>query len=198
MVPQCSHIAELIRLYAHDVGSSSYINYNSIKLFFFFFFKKIRLERPRRRSGCVSLNEQQGGHRLHTRRSRCGPSASYWELSTLVMALSVGGWAGQVRARRTPGSPASSDARVGSLCPWGTEASLRGACPVSAPALWAAGTASRSCGSDRSRRLAAWRRGSSGQRGSVFSHSRSGARAARPLSALFPVRPCPHRHAWGP
>lgn len=40
MVPQCSHTAELIRLYAHDVGSSSYINYNSIKLFFFFFFKK--------------------------------------------------------------------------------------------------------------------------------------------------------------
>lgn len=35
MVPQCSHTAELIRLYAHDVGSSSYINYNSIKLFFF-------------------------------------------------------------------------------------------------------------------------------------------------------------------
>lgn len=77
----------------------------------------------------MSLNEQQGGHRLHTRRSRCGPSASYWELSTLVMALSVGGWAGQVRAQRTPGSPASSDARVGSLCPWGTEASLRGALP---------------------------------------------------------------------
>lgn len=43
MVPQCSHTAELIRLYAHDMGSSSYINYNSIKLFCFFFKKRFGL-----------------------------------------------------------------------------------------------------------------------------------------------------------
>lgn len=107
----------------------------------------------------MSLNEQQGGHRLHTRRSRCGPSASYWELSTLVMALSVGGWVGQVRARRTPGSPASSDARVGSLCPWGTEASLRGAllCGQQGPRLDPAGATG----------AAAWPPGAEGPRASV-------------------------------